>query len=98
MISLFTFLQAVHPLTTDLRNHLEQVVKEKYIAKKRCLLKEGSICREIYFVEKGMLRNYYIQGANTITSAFTRENEICTSSVSFFSQQPGIEYIEALED
>lgn len=98
MIGLFKLLRAIHPLTPDLRDALENRLIEKRLAKKDLLVKAGHACRNIYFVDKGILRRYYINGDRDITSAFAKENEFCFCPVSFFSQQPGIENIQALED
>jgi CRP-like cAMP-binding protein len=98
LMQLFKFLRAIYPLSNELRDHLENVVTERNIAKKEYLLRAGHVCRSIYFVEKGLLRSYYTKGNKIITSAFTKESEFCVLPGSFFGQQPGIEHIQALED
>ena len=98
MITLIKFLKSVHPITADLRDDLEIAVVEKTIKRKDFLLRPGQVCRNIYFVEKGVLRSYYEKGEKEITSGFTLEGEVCVSGNSFFNQVVGIEYIQALED
>jgi len=98
MIKLMNWLQAIHPISPELRYRLEDVVKVNLIHRKDYLLKAGHYCRNIYFVEKGLLRTYYFQKGKVISSAFTKENEICVSLESFFSQHYSMEIIQALED
>jgi len=92
------WLNAIHPISNELSERLEDVVKVKLIVKKDYLLKAGHYCRNIYFVEKGLLRTYYFQEGKVISSAFTKENEICVSLESFYAQKYGVECIQALED
>lgn len=92
------WLNAIHPISTELSDRLEAVVKVKLIVKKDYLLKAGHYCRNIYFVEKGLLWTYYFQKGKVISSAFTKENEISVSLESFYTQKYGVESIQALED
>ena len=98
MITLMNWLRAIQPISTELGDRLEDVIRVKLIAKKDYILKTGQVCRNIYFVEKGLLRTFYFQGGKTISSAFTKENEICVSLESFYSQQYGMECIQAVDD
>ena len=98
MITLLRYLRSIHPLSEALRDHLEDIVKEKKLARKDYLLKAGQICSNIYFIEKGLLRSYYFKGEKEISSWFMKEGDICIAVESFFTQQYGQENIQALED
>jgi len=98
MIALFRYLRTIHPFSNELRDYMEDNLKEKRLDRKAFLLKAGQICSNIYFVEKGILRSYYFKGDKEITSCITIENGICVSATSFFSQQYGVENIQAIED
>lgn len=98
MTTLMNWLCAIHPISNELRDRLEAVVKVKLIVRKDYLHKAGHYCRNIYFVEKGLLWTYYFQKGKVISSAFAKENDICASWESFFTQQYGLECIQALED
>ena len=98
MIALFRYLRTIHPISNELRDYMEETLKEKHLAKKDFLLKAGQVCSNIYFVERGILRSYYFKGDKEITSVITKENEICVSATSFFSLQYGAENIQAIED
>ena len=98
MISVFKYLRSIHPFSEKLRDHLEDIIKEKKLARKDLLLKAGQVCGNIYFVEKGLLRSYYIKSAKDISSGFMKEGDICIATESFFTQKPSHESIQALED
>ncbi|HEX9510094.1 MAG TPA: Crp/Fnr family transcriptional regulator [Puia sp.] len=98
MISLFKYLRSIHPLSPGLRDHLEDIVKEKKLARKDYLLKAGQISGNIYFIQKGLLRSYYFKEGKEISSYFMKEGDICIAVESFFTQQYGQDNIQAIED
>lgn len=98
MITLLRYLRSIHPLSEALRDHLEDVIKEKKLARKDYLLKAGQISGSVYFIQTGLLRSYYVKGGKEISSWFMKEGDICISVESFFTQQYGQENIQAIED
>lgn len=98
MLSLFKYLRSIHPLSPELRDHLEDIVKEKQLVRKDYLLKAGQISGNIYFVGQGLLRSYYTKEKKEISSCFFKEGDICMAPESFFTQQYGQENIQAIED
>jgi CRP-like cAMP-binding protein len=97
MIFLLTFLRTIQPLSVGLEKKIKAIVRTKILKRKEYLEKSGQICRNIYFVQKGLLRFDYPLGHKSMSHSFRKENEICASWYSFFSQQPGILNIRALE-
>lgn len=98
MITLLRYLRSIHPLPEALRDHLEDIVKEKKLARKDYLLKAGQTCTNIYFIERGLLRSYYLKGGREVSSCFMKEGDMCISVESFFTQQYGQENIQAIEE
>jgi CRP-like cAMP-binding protein len=98
MNQLLTLLQSIHPLSDGLVDHLSQTLKTKTIAKKEYLLKAGHISRKICFIEKGLLRCFYDQGDNEVSSWFMKEGDVIVSVESFFKQKPSYESIQAIEE
>jgi len=70
----------------------------KKVKKKEYLLKEGEICKEIFYVQKGLLRVYIINDGKEDNTWFVKEGDFITSISSFHKQQPSEHYIDALED
>jgi CRP-like cAMP-binding protein len=70
----------------------------KKVNKKDYLLKEGEICKDIFYVQKGLLRVYIINDGKEVNTWFVREGDFITSISSFHKQKPSEHYIDALED
>lgn len=71
----------------------------KKLRKKQYLLQEGDACKYIAFVEKGMLRSYTVdeKGHDHILQ-FAFEGWWISDQYSFFTGEPSIYNIDALED
>lgn len=77
---------------------LHKFVKPISLKSKEFLLKEGKICKAIYFVEKGCLRMFYINNkAEEQTFQFALENWWMTDFFSFIDQTPSEYNIQAIE-
>ena len=98
MEEIFAYLNTVHPLHSDTRKYLQQNLKSMEVAKKEFILKQGYICRNIYFISRGLLRCYYIIDYKEINSWFMKEGDVIISVESFFNQIESKESIQALED
>lgn len=62
------------------------------------ILEEGSVCRALYFVEKGMARQYYYKNKKDVTEHFSFEGRIIFCIESFLKQEPSRLIVEALEN
>lgn len=69
----------------------------RQLAPKQKLISEGEIEENIHFVAKGILRKYFRRGQDQVISGFYKENEICTSTVSYFTGLPSEIIVEAIE-
>lgn len=58
----------------------------------------GHTCRNIYFVQSGLLRIYYLKDEVDITESFEQEYSILARADSVFSTSPSKKGIQALED
>lgn len=62
------------------------------------VLPEGDVCRHMYFVERGMVRQYYYKGGRDVTEHFSYEGRIVVCIESFLRQEPSKLIVEALEN
>ena len=62
------------------------------------LVREGERCKDLFFINKGLLRGFYFDEAREITSWFSEENEFATCFYSFITNEPSYEYIQSIED
>jgi CRP-like cAMP-binding protein len=73
-----------------------QAVFKKF-PKKAKLLQAGDICKDVIFINKGLIRRYYVKDGDEIADNFFFENAFCTDFGSFISQQPSLLYLETIE-
>jgi CRP-like cAMP-binding protein len=70
------------------------------IKKGEYFIKEGQVCKQVGFLNEGVLRVYYMVDGKEMTSYFNsgHRNPIVSAFYSFLSTQPSLESIHALED
>lgn len=86
-------------LSDDEWNAYSSLLKAKSVRKKSILHFEGSICKEVYFIRKGLLRIYFMdKEGNEKTFHFAPENTFVTDYESLLKQIPAHYSIQALED
>lgn len=62
------------------------------------ILSAGQVCRAMYFVDKGMVRQYYYKNKRDVTEHFSYEGRIVFCIESFLKQEPCRLIVEALEN
>lgn len=97
--ALIRHIQKYVSLTKAEQDILPDFFKSVQVQKKEILLREGSSCQELFFVEKGCLRMYFIdeKGREQITH-FAIENWWLTDYSAFGTAQPASFSIQAVED
>lgn len=55
------------------------------------------ICTKSYFIQKGLMRTYFMKDGKEISEYFSTENEWVNSPKSFMQRQLDIYYIDAIE-
>jgi CRP-like cAMP-binding protein len=68
------------------------------LKKKKYFAEYGKVCSDIGFIVSGSVRYYVVKDGEEITGYFSFENEYTSSYKSYLTQQPAINYIQALED
>ena len=93
MEHLLAFITKYHHLSATAEYALENCFEKIVLNKNETLLREGSICRHLYFLEQGAIRGFYILDGKEITHWFGFENDFVTSFHSFITGQAAIEKI-----
>ncbi|WP_321368173.1 Crp/Fnr family transcriptional regulator [uncultured Draconibacterium sp.] len=88
----------LHPLDQKEQDLLCSILVEKSLKKGELLLRDGDIARDIYWVEKGMLRQFYYKDGRDVTEHFACEDQGALCINSLFLQEPSSILMEALED
>lgn len=89
------FFKESHSLFFD---WLLKLAFSKKVRKGEFILEAGEICDKLYYIEKGLVRIYRIEGNKEITTWFTKEGDFVTTVNSIHFGQPSKEYFEAIED
>lgn len=84
-------------MTHDELDILEGVLVPMKFAKGEVLLAEGQTCTNIYWIVKGLVRQYYFKNKKEVTEYMAAENTIVMSIESLFREQPSLQIIQALE-
>lgn len=96
-ISFIEKLNGLHTLNSEAKTFLEGCIEETEYRAGQKLLEAAQICRKVYYIKNGLIRAYYLNDGNEVTSRFMEDGYIFTSWLSFYTQQPGHEYAEAIE-
>src|SRR5450432_636281 len=95
--NVFSLINSIIPVSQELNQKLSACLKSKTFNRKEHLLKEDNVCNYIYFIEKGLVRSYYLKDGNEICSWFMKEGDVIISVASFFSRKPSYESLQQLE-
>jgi len=84
-------------------NEAEWIVFTQHLSfmslkKKKYFAVPEQVCDKVGFIVSGSIRYFHIIDGEDITSYFSFENEFVSSYKSYLTLQPGITYIQALED
>ena len=84
-------------MTHDELDVLESILVPMRFQKGELILKEGDVCTNIYWVAKGLVRQFYYKNGKELTEYMATENTICMSIESLFKEQPSLQQMQALE-
>lgn len=80
-------------------NNYEKIAQPLEVKKGEFLLKEGEICKNVFFVKKGLLRLYSVDNTGKEhVIYFAPENHLITDRSSMFFGESSSYFINAIED
>lgn len=89
----------IAPFTEDEWTIFQNAFHLKTVPKNTVLIREGTVSKEMFFVNKGLLRLYYInRSGDEITAFLFNENLFASCYESFLTQTPSIQQLETLEE
>ncbi len=97
-MTLLRHITSLIKLSPELEKEIISVSKSISVQKDTILIKNGERCRNLFFINKGIVRGFYFDNGKEITHWFAQEDDFATSFYSFITNQPSPETIEALED
>ncbi len=84
-------------MTHDELDVLESVLVPMKFQKGEKILSEGEVCTNIYWIVKGLVRQFYYKNGKEVTEHMAVENHIVMSIESLFKEKPTVQQIIALE-
>lgn len=84
-------------MTHDELDILESILVPMKFAKSDMILKEGEVCRCIYFIDKGLVRQFYIKHGKEVTEHLGDDHSVFMCIESLFKEVPTQLQVEALE-
>ena len=84
-------------MTHDELDILESILVPKKFAKNDFVLREGEVCENIYWVVKGLVRQFYYKNGKELTEYMATENTILMCIESLFREEPTRLQIKTLE-
>ena len=98
MNELKKLLKEIIGLTEDECLFFYSKLYKKEFKAKTLIVKEGRIANNLYFIESGILRTYFLQNGKEINTHFACDNQFFSTFSSFITQTPSFEYLEVIED
>ena len=84
-------------MTHDELDILESVLVPMKFAKNEMILKTGEVCRNIYYIDHGLIRQFYFKNGKEVTEHLGVDHSIFMCIESLFREEPTRLQVEALE-
>lgn len=85
-------------LTSDEWDLFRQQLVEHQFKAKSLVVREGMIAQQVYFIQSGLMRTYYLEDGKETNTYFSCDGALISVFSSFITQEKSVEYLEALED
>ncbi len=82
----------------ELRQRVHHDFEKNEVPAGKILLEYNRVANKLYFVEQGLIHNYYYHDGKEVTSWFYSENQFATAWYSFYTQKSSFEEIRCLEE
>lgn len=94
---LFQVLSAMHPLSEEFKEALQNELVHLSLPKDYLLLQAPKISEHAFFIEQGFALSYTYHGGKKQVERFFQAGQIVCSVKSFFEQVPSQEFIQLME-
>ena len=84
-------------MTHDELDVLESILVPMKFTKGQMILSEGEICKHVYYIERGLIRQFYFKNGKQITEHLGEDRSVFMCIESLFREEPTKLQVEALE-
>ena len=84
-------------MTHDELDIVESILVPMKYAKGEMILKEGEVCQHIYYIDRGLIRQFYFKNGKELTEHLGTDHSIFMCIESLFREEPTRLQVEALE-
>lgn len=93
----FDYLADLMPVSDDEGALLRASFTSLAVPRNTLLLRQGQLCQDLWFVQRGLLRSYYTTERDEVTCWASVPGDFVTSLAAFMSLAPSPENIQALD-
>lgn len=97
MDSFFQTVSGFTILSAGSKQELSLRLKRLEFPKGHIIVKQGTVCNAVFFIERGLTRTYYWRDGKDVTDWISAENSFACSIISFITRKPDRRTIELLE-
>lgn len=98
MERIISAIQSVYPISDQSMADFTGKMRKMELPKGHVLIRNGTIERNYYFIEKGLTRSFCLLNGEESTSWFSQEGDVTFSMLGSYQQKPGFENVDLLED
>ena len=98
MTEFIKYINQITPQTEEAKSDLVNSFKYRTFKKGQFINEEGQICKQLYFIDTGLVKHYYNYKNRIFILRFFPENNIFTVLDSFINQEPASFMTIALEE
>lgn len=91
-------IRDIYPMSDEGVSLLRPLLHEQRIKANTLMIRQGHLCREVFFVKSGVARNYTLCDGKEYTRWFAMDGDLLTSMFSFSRGLPAVASVEALTD
>jgi len=96
--NIFKHFEKFIGLSENLKHEINQRLKPVTFKKGELVFNADRVCTKSYFINKGILRTYFLKDGKEISEYFSRKDEWVNSPKSFMQRKKDIYYIDAVEN
>jgi signal-transduction protein with cAMP-binding, CBS, and nucleotidyltransferase domain len=97
MTELFDVINSFQKLDSETTQAVQKYFVEEKFKKNEFIIKEGKICKKVYFIKSGIVRRFCLENGREVTRWIYTDHQFITSLSSFFEQKPSFENFQACD-